>query len=178
MEIDFENNIYMNTSDAYFYFEIPVINARDTSYKIAFYNYFSNKSSEIVYYDFVYENAKNYVENELKVHLGINIYLNDLLRSFESRLGAVGFPLALVRQFSNKILTLQSKEPIIHIPELRDPFYHNKIFNGVDYNFNSLLVSDSVKFIHEFYLTIIDTIFIFIFLRFCLKTLKSFIDKN
>lgn len=178
MEIDFENNIYMNTADAYFYFEIPIINAQDTSYKIAFYNYFSNKSSEIVYYDFVYENAKNYVENELKVHLGINIYLNDLLKNFENRLGVLGFPITIVRQFSNRILTLQSKQPIIYIPELRDPFYNNKIFSGVSFNFNSLLVSDNVIFIHEFYLIVIDIIFIYLFLRFCIKTLKSFIDKS
>lgn len=177
MEIDFENNIYMNSSDAYFYFEIPIINAVDTNYKIAFYNYFSNKSSEIVYYDFIYEDSKNYVENDLNVHLGVSVYLNDLLRTFEDRLGILGFPLSVVRQFSHKILTLQSREPVIYIPELREPFYNNKIYNGTSFNFNSLLVSDSVIFIHEFYLTIVDMIFIFLFLVYCINTLKSFINK-
>lgn len=176
MEIDFENNIYMGTSDAYFYFEIPVINATDTNYKIAFYNYISEKSSEIVYYDFVYEDAKDYVENDLKAHLGINVRLNDFLKNIESHLGILGFPMAIVRNFCNKILTLQAKEPIISIPELYEPFYHNKIYNGTSFNFNSLLVNDSVIFIHEFYLTIVDIIFIYLFLVYCVKTLKTFIS--
>lgn len=177
MEIDFEYNSFTGMDEAYFYFEIPIINAVDTNYKIAFYNYFSNKSSEIVYYDFIYEDSKNYVENDLNVHLGVSVYLNDLLRTFEDRLGILGFPLSVVRQFSHKILTLQSREPVIYIPELREPFYNNKIYNGTSFNFNSLLVSDSVIFIHEFYLTIVDMIFIFLFLVYCINTLKSFINK-
>lgn len=178
MEIGFENNIYMNTSDGYFYFEIPAINATDTSYKIVFYNYISEKASEIVYYDFIYESAKDYVENGLKIHLGISVRLNDLLKSFESRFGILGFPMSVLRNFSNKILTLQLKEPVIYIPALYDPFYHNKIFNGISFNFNSLLVSDSVIFVHEFYLTIVDMIFIYLFLKFCVKTLRDFIEKD
>lgn len=176
MEIDFENNIYMGTSDAYFYFEIPIINATDTNYKIAFYNYISEKSSEIVYYDFIYKDAKDYVENDLKAHLGINVRLNDFLKNVESHFGILGFPMAVVRNFCNKILTLQVKEPIIYIPELYEPFYHNKIYNGTSFNFNSLLVNDSVIFIHEFYLTIVDIIFIYLFLVYCVKTLKTFIS--
>lgn len=178
MEIGFENNIYMNTSDGYFYFEIPAINATDTSYKIVFYNYISEKASEIVYYDFIYESAKDYVENDLKIHLGISVRLNDLLKSFESRFGILGFPMSVLRNFSNKILTLQLKEPVIYIPALYEPFYHNKIFNGTSFNFNSLLVSDSVIFVHEFYLTIVDMIFIYLFLKFCVKTLRDFIEKD
>ncbi len=176
MEIDFENNIYMGTSDAYFYFEIPIINATDTNYKIAFYNYISEKSSEIVYYDFVYEDAKDYVENDLKAYLGINVRLNDFLKNIESHFGILGFPMAVVRNFCSKILTLQAKEPIISIPELYEPFYHNKIYDGTSFNFNSLLVNDSVIFIHEFYLTIVDIIFIYLFLVYCVKTLKTFIS--
>lgn len=178
MEIGFENNVYMNTSDGYFYFEIPAINAIDTSYKIVFYNYISEKASEIVYYDFIYENAKDYVENDLKIHLGISVHLNDLLKSFESRFGILGFPMSILRNFSNKILTLQLKEPVVYIPTLYDPFYHNKIFDGTSFNFNSLLVSDSVIFIHEFYLTIVDITFIYLFLKFCVKTLRDFIEKD
>lgn len=178
MEIDFENNIFMNTSEAYFYFEIPLINAVDTNYKIAFYNYFSDKSSDIVYYDFVYDNARDYVENDLKVHLGITVRLNDFLKNIESKFGILGFPISIIRNFSNKILTIQEKEPIIYFPALYEPFYHNKIFDGVSFNFNSLLVHDSVIFIHEFYLIIVDIILIYLFLKFCIKTLNSFIDKN
>lgn len=176
MEIDFENNIYMGTSDAYFYFEIPIINATDTNYKIAFYNYISEKSSEVVYYDFVYKDAKDYVEKDLKAHLGINVRLNDFLKNVESHFGILGFPMTVVRNFCNKILTLQAKEPIIYIPELYEPFYHNKIYNGTSFNFNSLLVNDSVIFIHEFYLIIVDMIFIYLFLVYCVKTLKTFIS--
>lgn len=178
MEINFENNYFMESSEAYFYIEIPIINASDTNYKIAFYNYVSGKSSEIIYYNFVYGTARDYVENDLKVHLGVSVKLNDFIKNVESKFGILGLPISLVRNFSNKIITLQAKEPILHIPELYDPIYNNKIYNGFDFNFNSLLVSDSVVFIHNFYLSIVDIFLIYLFLRFCIKTLKSFIDKE
>ena len=104
--------------------------------------------------------------------------LNEFLKTIEGRLGILGLPISVVRSFCNKILTLQEEEPIIYIPELYEPFYNTKFFNGISFNFNSLLVNDNVIFIHSFYLILVDMIFIYLFLRYCIKTLKSFIDND
>ena len=86
MEIDFFDNTFLeNNPEAYFYFKIPVLGAQDTDYRIAFYNYLSNKSSTVILYEFRYDKALDYVENDLKIELSFSVRLNNLLQYFKDR---------------------------------------------------------------------------------------------
>lgn len=69
MEIEFYTNDFLKETECNFYFEIPAIGATDKIYRIVFYNYLYNEAGQITIYEFNYDKALDYVENELKVNL-------------------------------------------------------------------------------------------------------------
>ena len=54
-----------------------------------------------------------------------------------------------------------------HIPELKEPVGGNVIFNGLDFNFNSLLNNSTFNYIYNIYLVAVDFIIVVLFIFLC-----------
>lgn len=164
MEIEFCTNDYTHSindnNEAYFYFKIPLVGAEDTTYRIVFYNYLSEKLSDVVTYEFIYEEAVEYIENDLGIKSNISVRLNILLNYFKERLGFVVYPFEFIGDFLNRILNIEYKEPIIRIPELTIPGTEEKVFNGYEYNFNDMLKNEAIANFYNIYLVVVDAIII------------------
>lgn len=80
---------------------------------------------------------------------------------FCDRLGFLSYPLQLVVNILNKILTINFDEPIINIPEIREPFTNEVFVSKTSFNFNDLLTNDTLKSVHDIYLIIVDAVVIF-----------------
>lgn len=178
MEIDFYNNTFLeNSQEAYFYFTIPVVGASDTDYRIAFYNYFSNTAGEIVIYEFRYDKAIDYVENELKINLSFPIKFNILINYFKDRFGFLTYPIEFIINLLNKILNIEYGEPIINIPELYIPGTNTKVFSGYSYNFNILLENQAILNIYNIYLVAVDFIIIISLIVLAYKIIMEVFNK-
>lgn len=88
-------------------------------------------------------------------------YFNELYNWFCDRLGFLSYPLQLVINILNKILNINWAEPIIHIPDIPEPFTNNLLIHATTFNFNSLLTNDTLKNVHDIYLVLVDAVIIF-----------------
>ena len=175
--VNVNSEFNLGSNQAYFYFEIPVVSAVDKQYKIVFYNFISSSSGDITYYDFNYDNSLDYVQNELNYKLGLSVRLNELLRYFRDRLGFLLYPLDFINNLFNRILSIQYKEPVLHFPAIYLPYNDTLVFEGFDFNFNSLLEFDNVPFIYNIYLNSVDFILIIGLVVLSYKTLMEVVFK-
>ena len=177
MEYEIMSSAYTDYSEWYFYFKIPVIGAEDKTYKIAFYNYTIDKIGPVVTYEFKYEQALDYVENELGKDLGFSVKFNTTLRWFKLRFGFLTYPFEFVADIGSRILNIEYEEPVINIPELREPFNNEKLLDPISYNFNSLLENDTFEFIHNIYLISVDFIIIVALIALAYKVVMEVFSK-
>lgn len=88
-------------------------------------------------------------------------YFNELMNWFSDRLGFLAYPLELILNILNKILSINFSEPIVHIPDIVEPSTNVKIISSTEFNFNSLLTNDILKNVHDIYLVLVDAVVIF-----------------
>lgn len=104
--------------------------------------------------------------------------LNNLIDFFKDRFGFLTFPFEFIADFFNRIFNINYSEPIIRIPELRDPFYNYKIFDGIVFNFNSLLDNNFYFYLYNIYLIAVDFILIFGFIKFAFSVLMEVLSNE
>lgn len=88
-------------------------------------------------------------------------WLDDLNKYFGETFGILYYPFQVLIDFLNRVGTLNDTgTAIIHIPEFNLNFmgYSAKVIPAYDFDFNSILVNDTYKNIHNIYLTVIDVI--------------------
>ena len=88
-------------------------------------------------------------------------FFDELFNWFCDRLGFLSYPLELFVNILNKILNINFQEPIINIPEIREPFTNEVFIHSTSFNFNSLLTNDTLKTVHDIYLILVDAFIIF-----------------
>lgn len=88
-------------------------------------------------------------------------YFNELMSWFSDRLGFLAYPLELLLNILNKMLSINFSEPIVHIPDIVEPSTNVKIISSSEFNFNSLLTNDILKNVHDIYLVLVDAVVIF-----------------
>ena len=194
MELDFTKDDYFEYTDsglkkvkdtfdlttfkqAFYYFEIPLSTAVDKDYKIMFYNFWSNKGSEVVTYEFKYNSALDYVQDELQVKLGLGTKINTAFRFFKDRFGFLYTPIDFIINILTRISNIQYKEPIIHFPRLVIPDTDYVICEGFEYNFNDTLEIPVINTLHEYLLIGVDFFFATTLLGLSYKTLKEVLHK-
>lgn len=88
-------------------------------------------------------------------------WLDDLNSYFGDTFGILYYPFELLIDFLNRIGGLnETGTAIIHIPEfsLNLMGYTAKVIPAYDFDFNSILVNDTYKNIHNVYLIVVDVI--------------------
>lgn len=88
-------------------------------------------------------------------------YFNDLFNWFNDRLGFIAYPFTLIIDILNKILNLNFGEPIINIPDIREPFTNELLISATKFNFNDLLTNSTLKTVHDVYLVLVDAVIVF-----------------
>lgn len=177
MDYEIMSSGYTDYSEWYFYFKIPVIGAEDKTYKIAFYGYLVDKLGSVVTYEFNYEQVLDYVENELGKDLGFSVKFNTTLRWFKVRFGFLTYPFEFVSDVGSRILSIEFEEPVLNIPELREPVGDQKLLSAINYNFNSLLENDTFEFVHNIYLISVDFIIIVSLIGLAYKVIMGVFSK-
>lgn len=87
-------------------------------------------------------------------------YFTNLKDWFSDRLGFLFYPFELVIDILNKIANINFSDPVIHIPDINEPFTNKKLISSTTFDFNSLLSNSILKNIHDIYLIGVDVVII------------------
>lgn len=89
----------------------------------------------------------------------------------------MSYPLELILNILNKILNINFSEPIINIPDIKEPFSGEILIFSNSFNFNSLLENDILKNVHDIYLILVDAVIVFGFVNLLKNKLEEVTDK-
>lgn len=166
--IQTENSIYddgikENYIDLYyFYLDIQV----DGNYTFQFY---------II-------DTKNITESSINVDINEFIINNiDNIEKFNDKMiawsklhfGFLTYPFELIINIFGRIININYEQPILKIPELKDPFTKVVFLNSINYDFNNILEIKEVNYLYNIYLIIVDVILIFLFVNLCKNTFEE-----
>ena len=90
-----------------------------------------------------------------------SLYFDDLNNWFSDRLGFLYYPLELLFDLLDRFLNINFSEPVINIPNIKEPFTNVTLIKSTSFNFNDLLENETLKNVHDIYFIIIDA-FIYI----------------
>lgn len=97
---------------------------------------------------------------------------------FYNHFGFLMYPLEFVINLLNRVLNINYSEPILSIPTLYIPGTNNKIFNGYEFNFNSLLENKAVANIYNIYLVAVDFCIVIALVIHAKKVAEEVFTKN
>jgi len=83
-------------------------------------------------------------------------YFNELNNWFSERLGFLYYPLELLFDLLDRMLNINFKDPIINIPDIKEPTTNITLIKATSFNFNSLLDNSVFSNVHNIYLLIVD----------------------
>lgn len=89
----------------------------------------------------------------------------DLNDWFEIKLGFIFYPFQFFMNFFDRLLNIEFTEPIISIPDIKEPFSDEILIHAVEFNFNSLLEDERINTAHNYYLMFVDVILIIGFIN-------------
>lgn len=89
----------------------------------------------------------------------------DLNDWFEIKLGFIFYPFQFFMNFFDRLLNIEFTEPVISIPEIREPFSDEILIHAIEFNFNSLLEDERINTAHNYYLMFVDVILIIGFIN-------------
>lgn len=101
---------------------------------------------------------------------------NTVYKFLKKNLGALFYPIDLLFDFFNRLDRIDTVQPTIVVPTVREYFTNTVIINGFTYDLNSVLQNETFAEIYNIYLNFVDFI-LFITVSYHLyKVLKEFIN--
>lgn len=99
-------------------------------------------------------------------------FFNRLYETFSNRMGLLTYPMSLIFDFFNRLLTLSEQEPILRWNSWS---YEGTVFIPAgSYNLNSMCrESEIIDTIHDIYLIFVDAVLVFAFVDFLYKKSRS-----
>ena len=85
-------------------------------------------------------------------------YFNELNDWFSERLGFLYYPFELLFDLLDRFMNINFSEPIINIPEIKEPFTNVALIKPINFNFNSLLENETLMIVHDIYFIIVDAV--------------------
>ena len=161
---DYDDGLKESSIDLYyFYLDVKV----DGNYTFQFYNIELDK----------------YTESDIDVNIRQFVVDNiDKIEKFSDRMiawcklhfGILSYPFELIINIVGRTTSINFSEPVLYIPELKDPSTGVTFLDETSYNFNEAVnLNDTTKTIYNVYLVIVDVILIFLFIMLCKKTFEE-----
>ena len=97
---------------------------------------------------------------------------------FSEHFGFLSYPFEFIINLLNRVFNIKYEEPILHIPVLKVPTTGDVVFNGFDYNLNSMLNYPIVLYLHNIYLIAIDFILVILFIIHIKNTFEEVIGNG
>ena len=152
-----------STIDIYYFYQDVVMSG---TYYFRFYNIeldkYTTASIDVDINQFISDNIDN-----------IDSFTSKMVAWSKLHFGFLTYPFELIYYFMSEVSSIDYDEPILTIPEFKSPLDGTVFFNGVDFNFNSILNIDIVNTIHNIYFIIVDVILIFLFVNLCYKVYEE-----
>lgn len=102
-------------------------------------------------------------------------YFADLKSTFEDRFGLLTYPISVIYDFCNSLLSIGNKEPVLSWKSWS--YEGTTLIKAGSFNFNDIINSNDIfKTIYNIYLTVVDVAIIFMFLRFINTKYRSVIN--
>lgn len=118
--------------------------------------------------------VKDYRSDDTDVEYRLNN--NSIYKFLKKNLGALFYPIDLLFDFFNRLDRIDTVQPTIVVPTVREYFTNTVIINGFTYDLNSVLQNDTFAEVYNIYLNFVDFI-LFIAISYHLyKALKEFIN--
>lgn len=165
-------NTLTGETEYYFFFTVPA-DSEDCTFYFVFYDYTLNEYGAPSSLKCVFDKMNEYADSLNPTVSEKNNRFTELLKYFKERFGFLTYPFEFLINFANRIFNINYSEPVIHIPELRDPFNNNIIFSGLDFNFNSLLNNGTFNYIYNIYLVAVDFVIVVLFIFLCKKEIEE-----
>lgn len=172
MGIGTVNNKQLGQTEFNFFFTVPA-DSEDTSYFMVFYDCEKQEFGDPATLNCFFDKMNEYADKVDGVEKEKKNKLDELINFFNGRFGFLTYPFEFIATLFDKILHIEYTEPIIHIPEVYIPTTNQKIFNGLDYNFNTLLENSSISNIYNIYLMVVDFIIVLGLIVFAKNTLME-----
>lgn len=153
-----------STIDTYYFYQDVVISG---TYYFRFYNIeldkYTTASIDVDINQFISDNIDN-----------IDTFSNKMVAWSKLHFGFLTYPFELVVNFFNKIVNIDYEEPVLNIPELKEPFSNTVLLSATTFNFNNVLdINPIVKTIYNIYLVVVDVILIYMFVNLCKKVYEE-----
>ena len=152
-----------STIDIYYFYQDVVMSG---TYYFRFYNIeldkYTTASIDVDINQFISDNIDN-----------IDSFTSKMVAWSKLHFGFLTYTFELIYYFMSEVSSIDYDEPILTIPEFKSPLDGTVFFNGVDFNFNSILNIDIVNTIHNIYFIIVDVILIFLFVNLCYKVYEE-----
>lgn len=147
----------------YFYLDVQV----DGNYTFQFYNIeldkYTTASIDVNIRQFIIDNIDN-----------IDKFSDKMIAWCKLHFGILSYPFELVINIVGRITSINFEEPIIYIPELKDPTTGVTFLTSTIYNLNSAVnINNTTQTLYNIYLVIVDVILIFLFINLCKKTFEE-----
>lgn len=172
MSIGSYNNSLTGEVEYYFFFTVPA-DSEDCIYYFIFYDYNLNEYGDISSMNCFFDEMNKYADSLSPTISEKGNKFQELLNYFKDRFGFLTYPFEFLIDFFNRVLNINYSEPVLHIPELKEPFSNNKILDSIDYNFNSLLENNTFSYLYNIYLIAVDFIIIVLFIFLCKKVIEE-----
>mgnify|MGYP001031969437 CR=1 FL=1 len=166
------NNTLTGDTEYYFFFTVPT-DSEDCIYYSVFYDSSLKEYGSPSSLNCFFDEMNRYSDSLSPTISEKGSKFEELLKYFKERFGFLTYPFEFLVNFFKRILNINYSEPIIHIPELREPFSNSVIFNGLDFNFNSLLINSTFFYLYNIYLIAVDFIIIVLFIFLCKKEIEE-----
>lgn len=166
------NNTITGTVEYFFFFSVPQY-SEDTTYYFVFYDTTLQKYGYKSSLNCVFDKMNEYEDNVSGVVDEKNSKFDELIQFFNKRFGFLTYPFEFIANLLNKILHIHFEEPILHFPQIVNPINDEVIFEGFDYNFNSILQYEGISYFYNIYLICVDAILIFAFVIGCKNIIEE-----
>lgn len=151
-----------------------------------YYFYYDVQSDGIYYFKFYNIDLKKYTIGSIEVNIqeflinnvdNIDKYPDKFVLWANQHFGVLTYPFTFCVNLFGKISNINYSEPVLHIPELKEPIGNHKILDSIDFNFNSVIENPAAKNIYNIYLVSVDFTLIILFLILCKNVFSEVFSK-
>lgn len=105
----------------------------------------------------------------------IDFYKNtNTMQYFRKTLGIVFYPVEMMFDFFNRLENIQTQEPTITVPDIKEPFTDTVFIKGFTFSLNDVLENENIAYVYNIYLYFTDFILYSLLFVFFMKIFKTY----